>query len=258
MNTTRRDAHINYSGNQMTIIAPYDEGFKSDLMSRTVSRRWDPKNRAWTVDIRERSKALEVVKGFFTVIEDNVPTASDRLTQPEPQDPVSTERPLQVKAGEHVEMWTDGACVDNPGPGGYAAVFHHNGLVRELAGGYRLTTNNRMEIMAAIAALEALTHKCRVTLYSDSRYLADAVMKGWAKRWQSNGWKRNRKEKALNADLWERLLGLCDRHEVELSWVKGHASSPENARCDQMAEAAARKASLPVDSGFENEQTTIL
>ncbi|OFY46791.1 MAG: ribonuclease HI [Bacteroidetes bacterium RBG_13_44_24] len=160
--------------------------------------------------------------------------------------------------GELVKIWTDGACVVNPGPGGYAAIFQCGGQIRELAGGHRFTTNNRMEIMAAIVTLETLSHKCKVTIYSDSRYLVDTVMKGWAKRWQSNGWKRNRKEKALNADLWERLLKLCDRHEVEFEWVRGHASSPENARCDQMAEAAARKANLPVDNGFENEQTTIL
>ncbi len=256
MGTIKRDAHVNYTGNRMIINAPYDEGFKSELMARTSSRRWDSRKRAWTVDILERDRALEVLNGFFTVIEDHDSTVSDLPSQPEAPDPVSIDIPLQVKTGELVKIWTDGACIGNPGPGGYAAMFKCDGRTSELAGGYRLTTNNRMEIMAAIAALETLSKKCRVTLHSDSRYLVDAVMKGWAKKWQSAGWKRNRNEMALNPDLWERLLRLCDHHQVEFRWVRGHASSKENARCDQMAEAAARKAGLPVDSGFENAQTT--
>ena len=122
-----------------------------------------------------------------------------------------------------------------------------------MVGGFRLTTNNRMEIIAAIVALEALPCKCIVTMYSDSRYLVDAITKGWAKRWRSKGWKRNRKEKALNADLWQRLLGLCDIHEVEFKWVEGHASSHENLRCDQLAEGVARSENLPIDTGYEKE-----
>ncbi len=253
MSNTGRDAHIKYTSNKMIILASYDEGFKSALMSDTVSRRWDPKNRAWTVDIRERSKALDVVKSFFTVIEDDSPVTNDGLIQPEPRIPVSTKEPLQVRAGEVVIIWTDGACAGNPGPGGYAAIIASDGQARELAGGFRLTTNNRMEIMAAIVALEALPQRCRVTLYSDSRYLVDAMMKGWAKRWQSNGWKRNRKETALNGDLWDRLIELCEQHEIEFRWIEGHASSRENNRCDQLAETAARRGNLPVDEGYENE-----
>lgn len=237
----------------MTITAPYDDNFRSELMSHTVSRRWNPEKKAWILDIGERDKALDVIRRFFTIIENNSHAGSENLTQVEAKDPVSPERPLQVQAGEHVDVWIDGACVGNPGPGGYAALFRHKGRDRELAGGFRLSTNNRMEIMAAIVALEALSYKCNVTMYSDSRYLVDAIMRGRAKRWQSKGWKRNRKEKALNADLWQRLLGLCDIHEVEFKWIEGHASSRENLRCDQLAEGAARSANLPIDTGYENE-----
>src|SRR5262249_45393151 len=124
---------------------------------------------------------------------------------------------------------------------------------KELTGGRRLTTNNRMEILAAIAALEALKWSCRVTLHSDSRYLVDAIRKGWAQRWRENGWKRNPKEYALNADLWARLLDLCEKHEVEFVWVQGHAGHPENERCDRLSVAAAQAEGLPADTGYEEQ-----
>ncbi len=154
---------------------------------------------------------------------------------------------------KRVTIYTDGGCLGNPGPGGYGVVLLYNGHRKELSGGYRLTTNNRMELLAAIKGLEALKEPCAVTLYTDSRYLADAMRKGWAKRWQANGWRRNRKEKALNPDLWQRLLALCDRHEVEFVWVKGHAGVQENERCDALSQAAARQPDLPADPGYETK-----
>jgi ribonuclease HI len=155
-----------------------------------------------------------------------------------------------MKEVKHVTIYTDGACLGNPGPGGYGAVLLHGGHRKEVSGGYSRTTNNRMEIMAVIAALESLSQPCRVTLHSDSQYVVNAITQGWARRWKSNGWKRNRQEPAINPDLWDRLLGLCDQHQVEFRWLRGHAGNVENERCDRLAVAAARQAELPVDPGY--------
>ena len=121
---------------------------------------------------------------------------------------------------------------------------------KEIAGGYKLTTNNRMEMMAAIAALKSLKTKSQVTLHSDSKYIVDAIVKGWAKKWQANGWKRNKKEMAKNPDLWQELLDLCQIHDVEFIWVKGHAGIPENERCDRLAVSAAQQRNLETDKGY--------
>ncbi len=155
-----------------------------------------------------------------------------------------------MAAGEQVTIYTDGACLGNPGPGGYGAVLLYGNQRKELSGGFRLTTNNRMEITAALVALEALREPCRVTLYSDSQYLVNAMAKGWAQRWQANGWKRNKREDAVNPDLWERMLELCRRHTVEFQWVRGHSGTEENERCDRLAVAAARDSGLPDDPGY--------
>ncbi len=154
---------------------------------------------------------------------------------------------------KYVTIYTDGACLGNPGPGGYGAILLYQGHKKELSGGYRRTTNNRMEIMAAIVGLAALKEKCRVTLYSDSEYLVKAMSKGWAQRWRATGWKRNKREKALNPDLWERLLQLCEHYEVQFSWVKGHAGTLENIRCDELAMQAAQRPNLPADEGYIKE-----
>ena len=135
----------------------------------------------------------------------------------------------------HVDIYTDGACSGNPGPGGWAAILRFQERELELSGSAPLTTNNRMEITAAVEALAALRYPCEVTLYSDSKYLVDAINLGWAVRWQRNGWKRNAKEPALNTDIWSRLLDLCGRHKVTFVWVKGHADNPYNNRCDRLA-----------------------
>lgn len=152
---------------------------------------------------------------------------------------------------KHVTLYTDGACSNNPGPGGYGVVLLYDSHRKELSRGYRRTTNNRMEILAAIAGLEALKEPCRVTLYSDSQYLVNAIEKGWAQRWQANGWMRNKKEKAVNPDLWERLLELCGSHKVQFEWLRGHAGHDENERCDELATTAAHGSDLEIDEGYE-------
>ena len=153
---------------------------------------------------------------------------------------------------KEVTIYTDGACTGNPGPGGYGVVLKYGNHRRELSGGYRLTTNNRMELMGPIKGIEALKQCCRVTLHSDSRYLVDSIEKGWAKRWRDNGWKRNKREKAINPDLWKILLDLCEKHDVEFRWVRGHSGEPENERCDQLAVQAAHGDALPLDEGYES------
>ena len=139
---------------------------------------------------------------------------------------------------KNVTIYTDGACSGNPGPGGYGVVLLHKAHRKELSGGENQTTNNRMEMMAAIAGLAALKEPCNIELYSDSKYLVDAIREGWAIRWRQNNWMRNKKDPALNADLWERLLLLLEKHDVSFHWVKGHAGNPENERCDALARAA--------------------
>lgn len=151
---------------------------------------------------------------------------------------------------DQVQIHTDGACLGNPGPGGYGVVLRSGENSRELSGGYRLTTNNRMELLAAIMGLEALKRPCQVVLFSDSKYVVNAIEKGWAVRWRANGWMRNRRERAVNPDLWSRLLDLCDTHDVEFRWVRGHSGVADNERCDSLAVAAARGAHLLEDSGY--------
>ena len=140
---------------------------------------------------------------------------------------------------KQVEIFTDGACSGNPGPGGYGVILRYGAAEKELSGGEAVTTNNRMELMAAITGLRALREPCQVTLYSDSQYVINGITKGWAAKWRANGWMRNRTEKAVNPELWDELLTLCARHEVTMVWVRGHAGHPENEHCDQLAVAAA-------------------
>ena len=140
-----------------------------------------------------------------------------------------------------VIIYTDGACSGNPGPGGWGAILSYNGVEKELSGGEKQTTNNRMELTGVISALQALKEPCIVELYSDSKYVIDALSKGWAVSWRSKGWVKADKKPALNSDLWERLLGLLEIHEVRFVWVKGHNEHPENERCDRMAVAESKK-----------------
>ncbi len=149
-----------------------------------------------------------------------------------------------------VAIYTDGSSLGNPGPGGYAAILKHNGSTKEISEGFACTTNNRMELMAAIAGLESLKVPCEVTLTSDSRYLIDAMNNGWIHGWRQKGWTRGPKKPLRNADLWQRLANLIARHEITWKWIRGHAGHAENERCDELAVAAASKKNNPPDEGY--------
>jgi ribonuclease HI len=136
---------------------------------------------------------------------------------------------------KYIELFTDGACSGNPGPGGWGVVLRYEKHEKELCGGEKDTTNNRMELTAAIMGLSALKEPCKVRLVTDSKYVADGITKGWAESWQKNNWRKADKKPALNPDLWEKLLELIKTHDVTIEWVKGHAGHPENERCDQLA-----------------------
>ena len=162
---------------------------------------------------------------------------------------------MAIKSSElkKVIAYTDGACSGNPGPGGYGVVLRYSPHERELSEGFRLTTNSRMEIWAAIAALKALKAKCTVRIYSDSKYLVDGVSQGWVHRWEANSWKQKKKEVA-NTDLWKQLLKLCQQHEVEFVWVKSHDGNPGNERADQLSKRAVDQENLMIDTIYEQEQ----
>lgn len=147
----------------------------------------------------------------------------------------------ELEKAEPVYLYTDGACSGNPGPGGWCAILKYQGREKVLSGGEASTTNNRMELTAAIRGLEALKCPCRVILTSDSRYVIDALRMGWAHKWRANGWKRGNNQPALNADLWARLLELYEQHLLQYCWVRGHNGHTENERCDRMAVAQAKQ-----------------
>lgn len=142
---------------------------------------------------------------------------------------------------KHVDIFTDGACSGNPGPGGWGAILRYKGTDKCISGGEAETTNNRMELSAVIEALKLLKEPCEVTLWTDSKYVADGLGKGWAAGWKKNGWRKADKKPALNPDLWDELLGLYEKHSVTIQWIKGHASHPENEKCDQMAVTESQK-----------------
>ncbi len=146
-----------------------------------------------------------------------------------------------------IEIFTDGACSGNPGPGGYGVVMKYEKHVKELSDGYAETTNNRMELLGVIVALESLKEPCDVTVTTDSQYVVNGIEKGWAKKWKAMGWMRNKKEPALNSDLWERLLQAMARHKVGFAWIRGHSGHAENERCDKLATEAAAKPELRKD-----------
>ena len=136
---------------------------------------------------------------------------------------------------KHIQIFTDGACSGNPGPGGWGAILRYKAHEKELSGGEAETTNNRMELMALIAALEQLKEPCEIDLCSDSQYVINGLQKGWAKGWRARGWKKADKSPALNSDLWARLLDMSEAHTIHYNWIKGHAGHPENERCDRLA-----------------------
>ena len=148
-----------------------------------------------------------------------------------------------------VNIYTDGACSGNPGPGGFGVILKYGEITKEISAGYKNTTNNRMELLAVITGLEALKTECEVTLYSDSKYVVDSITKGWVYSWQMKGWKKSDGKKALNVDLWQRLLPLLEKHDVEFVWLKGHAGHEYNERCDQLAVAASQADNLLIDTG---------
>lgn len=142
---------------------------------------------------------------------------------------------------KHIDIYTDGSCRCNPGPGGWGAILVYKGIEKELCGGEPNTTNNRMELTAVIKALQALKEACEITLTSDSKYVLDAITNGWAESWRAKGWKKADKSPALNPDLWEILLDEIKKHQITYVWVKGHAGHPYNERCDEMAQAESGK-----------------
>jgi len=152
---------------------------------------------------------------------------------------------------KEINLYTDGACSGNPGPGGYCAILSFGGKEKILTGGYRKTTNNRMELRAVIEGLKALKEKCKVNIYSDSKYIVDAIELGWIDKWENFGWKRNKKDNLLNPDLWKELDSLIKHHEVKFVWVKGHNGNPFNERCDVLAVSALKKEDLPTDELYE-------
>jgi ribonuclease HI len=187
-------------------------------------------------------------KGFPSLAE-----ARNWMESPEHAKPAARKK-APSPAGEQdgispkgILLYTDGACRGNPGPGGFGCVIQNGEHRTELAQGFRLTTNNRMELMACIAALEALETPAEVVLYSDSSYVVNGIEKGWARKWRARNWMRTPEEPALNADLWARLLDLCDAHRVRFVWVRGHAGHPENERCDALATGAAAGPDLRED-----------
>lgn len=165
-----------------------------------------------------------------------------------------SENAAQLK---EVTIYTDGAAVPNPGRGGYGVVLRYGEHSKELSGGYALTTNNRMELMAVIVGLEALNERCKVKLLSDSQYIVNAVTSGSAFRWRANDWAMNvtKSKLAKNRDLWARLLAAFEKHSVEIIWVKGHAGVEDNERCDQLAMAASQLADLPPDTGYDGKSS---
>lgn len=134
-----------------------------------------------------------------------------------------------------VTIYTDGACSGNPGPGGWGAILEYNGIEKEMSGGAPDTTNNKMELTGVIEALSALREPCEAEIFTDSRYVVDGIEKGWAEKWKANGWMRNKREPALNPELWDKLLSLLAVHKVTFRWVKGHATNEKNNRCDILA-----------------------
>jgi ribonuclease HI len=201
-----------------------------------------------------------IYKGFYTAEEmrqwleqfSDTPLMPEHLTElvNQPISPSPNEITTMLDDSK-VIIYTDGAAINNPGSGGYGVVLLHKKKRKELSGGFRLTTNNRMELLACIAGLKELKFRCSVILLSDSKYVVDGITKGWAQRWKAKGWMRTKEKKAENFDLWSELLDILDQHDIEFRWVKGHSGNPDNERCDQLAMDAAARQDLPPDTMYE-------
>jgi len=246
MHSVKSAAYLSRAGNRIEIVSPYNAEFVTQLKAGTKSRRWNPEKKAWSVDIKEEQKLLDIAGQFYQLVEGETP--------PPPQavqlKPAAGKQP-SLEPNAELEIWTDGACSSNPGPGGYGILFKSPGHTWEKSGGFRLTTNNRMELMAVKVALENLPPQNKVTLFCDSQYVVNSLTKGWAEGWRARGWVKKGGHTVPNADLWERLLELFARHNVDIRWVKGHNGSPENERCDEMAVAESGKRGLPEDRGYK-------
>jgi ribonuclease HI len=204
-----------------------------------------------------------VYKGFYTLgeaaewlrelhaetIPGLAPDLVDLLERP-PERPRRKGPAALLRAGK-VLIYSDGSALDNPGPGGYGVVLRYKGHRKELSGGFRRTTNNRMELLACIQGLKALKHRCSVVLYTDAKYVVHGMTKGWAERWQARGWKLATGRDVKNADLWQQLVELCRGHDVVFRWVRGHSGNPDNERCDRLAAAAAQGWDLAADVAYE-------
>jgi ribonuclease HI len=206
-----------------------------------------------------RGFAGALYRGFSSL-----PEAQQWLNNPEGMSKTIPVRALSVEDPDYpgvssgqIAVYTDGGCLGNPGPGGYGAVILSGGKRKELAQGYRLTTNNRMELTACIAALATLKTASDVVLHSDSQYVVNGISKGWARRWRANGWMRTKEAAAENADLWDILLDLCDIHKVRFVWVRGHRGNRENERCDRLAVEAAQGKNLKEDVAYVRGRTTL-
>jgi ribonuclease HI len=165
--------------------------------------------------------------------------------------PPRPESPGELLGAGKVLIYTDGSAIDNPGPGGYGVVLRFKGHKRELSGGFRLSTNNRMELLACIEGLKALKRRSSIVLFSDSKYVVNGMTKGWAERWQAKSWKLNDDQDVKNADLWRQLVEMCYVHDVEFRWIRGHSGNPDNERCDRLAMMAAQGQKLATDIAYE-------
>lgn len=204
-----------------------------------------------------------VYKGFYTLAEaaewlrelhaetmPGLPPDLVDLLELQPKQSQRQSPSALLKAGK-ILLYTDGGAIDNPGPGGYGVVLRYKGHRKELSGGFRWTTNNRMELLACTEGLKALKDRGSVVLFSDSKYVVNGMTKGWAQQWQAKGWKLSNGQDVKNADLWRQLVELCYLHDVEFRWVRGHSGNPDNERCDQLAIAAAQGQNLAADAAYE-------
>lgn len=212
-------------------------------------------------EVQVRGFPGAIFKGFETLPEakawfNQKSTSGTPVFTPNKQDVAKVSSPAIESSNDDdkVIIYTDGGCVGNPGPGGYGVVIKFKDNRKELSGGYRLTTNNRMELTACIVALQTLKKPSVAVLYSDSQYVVNGIMLGWAKKWRANNWMRNKKDKAENPDLWEQLLALTEQHQVEFRWVRGHAGNQENERCDQLSVEASQGSNLPIDHVYEGNR----
>lgn len=244
-------AYLTQKGKQVIVTSPYNSDFVVQLKAATKTRRWNPEKKAWSVDISEKQQLIDVAGQFYQIIEESVPSEPPGKPTPSTAAKSGEDKVPFLKPGSHVEIWTDGACSSNPGPGGYGIIFKSKGNTLEKSGGFRLTTNNRMELMGVIVALENLPANCTVKLYCDSTYLVNSLTKGWAEGWRARSWVKKGGERVPNADLWKRLLAVYSSHDIDIRWIKGHNGSPENERCDEMAVAEAARHGLPEDNGYE-------